>query len=269
MFYASRLASNKFHIPIKAGQEVQVKDLNNLQYGYYKVHIDLRQGDQVPEQLKKMFAISKYHMYTHYSIFLIQELQKTYPFIKITLNTTDTYNAYVYDEKDLISGDMLFDRWYKALQQLKSSLPKNPIVKMLSSSFWGHLISSNVCYKTEQEVEDEKLDIDNGDDSDYRIEDYFYDEDKQGRRYILQNMNHPYKHPFRIKSFLTSFCRNEIAQVARLAIDNVLRIHTDGICFTEPFTFKIANFIIDEKKTGMIKFPVFDKKDDADDENDC
>jgi hypothetical protein len=47
------------------------------------------------------------------------------------LNTTDEFNAYVYDDKDLITGDMLFGRWYQALKELKNSFPKNPIVKML------------------------------------------------------------------------------------------------------------------------------------------
>jgi hypothetical protein len=91
-------------------------------------------------------------------------------------------------------------------------------------------------------VKDENLDIGPDDESDYRIEDFFYNNDGQGC-YILQNMNNPYKHPFRIKSFLTSFCRTDIAKVARVRIDNVLRIHTDGICFTEPFKNKVTNFI--------------------------
>ena len=48
-----------------------------------------------------------------------------------------------------------------------------------------------------------------------------------------------YKSNFRIKSFLTSYCRCKIANIIldNDFIENVIRIHTDGIVLDKPFNF--------------------------------
>ena len=37
-------------------------------------------------------------------------------------------------------------------------------------------------------------------------------------------------------------------------IDNVIRIHTDGVTFDKPYTVKSENLLPEKKTTGHIKF---------------
>jgi hypothetical protein len=204
------------------------------------------------------------------------ELQQKYD-IKIVLNMDDEYNAYIYNDEDLITGYKLFRKWYEAIRTIKNELPDNKIVKLLSSSFWGHLTSHSYITKTEQEINELDLKIGyNEEKCDYLICSKSYNLDGSCF-YKLLNLNKPLIYPLRIKSFLTSYCRNRIAKIARMSLDDVLRIHTDGICFSKPFDetikkLKMDNFLKEKKTTGEIKFPIYRRKviveEEEDDEDD-
>ena len=80
-YYGSLMSSDKFMIPIKAGEEriLKVLPLTKIKYGFYKVLIV---SNDIT--VKKLFAFSSSNTYTHFSLKHALELQKTYK-IDITL----------------------------------------------------------------------------------------------------------------------------------------------------------------------------------------
>lgn len=247
-FYASLLASKSLFIPTKKGTQTKLTELpKSIGTGYYMVKII-----STDPNIKKLFSFSPHHVYTHTSLKHAIKLSQTYE-ISIDLVLDVEYNAYVYEFKDLIKGYKLFYKWYQAILKMKKLHPKNMLVKMLSSSLWGHLSRRNITYKTMEEASD--MDIDLNDDCDYFNLGYFMNNDGSGY-YKLHDMNNPYKYPLRLKCFLTALGRETIANVAQLQIDSVLRIHTDGICFDTEQNLNIENFIPESKTTGLITFPI-------------
>jgi hypothetical protein len=249
-FYGSILASDKFMIPIKEGKECILKTLplTKIKYGFYRVLIVSND-----ENVRKLFMFSPNHTYTHYSLRHALELQKKYK-IDITLIQDDKPNAYIYLYKNLVTSDTLFLKWFQEIKTLKSMYPKNTLLKMLSSSLWGHLSKRNI--KSLSADEAEKLNIGLSSECDYYIESYDFDNDK----YELHDLNEPYKLNIRLKPFLTSFGRVEMANISIENIDHILRIHTDGICYDKEIITTDPTFIKEEKTTGMMTFPIYRKK---------
>jgi hypothetical protein len=122
---------------------------------------------------------------------------------------------------------------------------------MISSSIWGHLSESTTIYVNKEDIH--KYDVDLSTDADYQIIDIIMKQDGSTTYELLDTKN-PYKHPMRLKPFITSYGRNKTARVALRMIDNVIRIHTDGICFNKPYTLKSEHFHPDDKHTGRLKF---------------
>jgi len=58
----------------------------------------------------------------------------------------------------------------------------------------------------------------------------------------------------RLKPFITSYGRIQTAKIALENLDNVVRIHTDGIVFDKLITTDLPNFIPEKKTTGRIQF---------------
>ena len=67
-------------------------------------------------------------------------------------------------------------------------------------------------------------------------------------------MSQPYKHNFRLKSFLTAFGRVKIAEVAMSDLDTVIRIQTDGVLFNKNLKLDFPALIREDKSTGVIKW---------------
>jgi hypothetical protein len=247
--YGSILASKQLKIPTKQGKEYKLDvlpSIDMIQFGYYKVLITSDDPD-----VKKIFAFSKNGIYTHYDLKYALRLKELHIVINIELNTEDEFNCYIYNKDDLICGKDLFGEWYETIIELKKLFPKNILIKMLSSSLWGHLSRANILYVSEEEGD--KLNIGTTDECDYMIKEYNYNSDGS-TFYKLHDMNKPYKYPLRLKPFLTALGRNKTANVALLEIDSVLRIHTDGVVFDKPFEHEIPNFIPEDKTTGLIQW---------------
>ena len=70
--------------------------------------------------------------------------------------------------------------------------------------------------------------------------------------YTLIKYNHVYNTNMRIKAFVTSFARNNIANVAMLDLQNVIRIQTDNVVFKSKIKLDglVPNLKIDDKHTG-------------------
>ena len=67
-------------------------------------------------------------------------------------------------------------------------------------------------------------------------------------------MHQPYKHNFRLKSFLTSYGRVKIAEVIMKDVDAVIRCHTDGVVFNKEMKLDFHRLIVEDKSTGLINW---------------
>ena len=121
--------------------------------GYYRVKIECENDD-----FKKLFSFSKNQTYTDRSLYQALKYQKQYD-IKIELNQDLLYNAYLYNDNDLDKGSDIFIKWFDIVKDLKQKFPDNQIIKFIASSTHGQIEAKYIIYKTQQEVNDEKLDI--------------------------------------------------------------------------------------------------------------
>ena len=243
-YYPYLLGNSKLKIPKKQGKLKKYEALpNKLKYGIYKVLIVCNNPD-----FKKVFAFSKHNIYTHYCVnFAIHH--KDLFNIDINLITDCEHNALVYNKSDLIYAREVFGNWYGEVKIMKEELKDNILVKPLSTQLWGTLIKKNTFMKTEQEIIDNKLDVGIKYHHDYRIV------DEKDDKIELHNMNQPYTSNIRIKSFLTSFGRCMIGEIAiNSGLEHIKRVHTDNITFTKKKKLNIENFYPEEKTTGLINW---------------
>ena len=139
-YYASILGDTDFQIPSKRGQEKTIdkfifkNNLLSISPGFYHVKITCDNAD-----VKKCFNFSKNHVYySQYLKFAYNELKDKFN-MKFELILDGEPNAYVYAYKDFVKTKSIFRYWYDDIVSLKRQLPTNILVKMISSSAWGHL----------------------------------------------------------------------------------------------------------------------------------
>jgi hypothetical protein len=277
MFYPTILGSREhnmtFKYPTKKGKQYKVKKLNfnkPLRFGYYKVMITSDHPDRL-----KLFAFSSKNIYTNYAIEFAYNHLADYNF-KIELIVDDTFNAYLYDDDCIIESHKVFNEWFYKLKCMRADLPKNPLVKYLLSSLSGQLTSYNIELIKINELPDEVDErlcsfCDNMDIKKYdkAIYDVFYDDNNpDNNTYKIIDLHKPMKYGVgRFKAFLMAFARNLTASIAMTDLQNVVRIHTDGIVFKkeQDFSksdvgFKLNGFLIpEEKTTGNIHFETINK----------
>ncbi len=245
--YYMNILGNKtlgFKLPIKQGQLKQydsVEDLRTLyktkklKYGFYDIKITSEHKD-----VTKFFKFSDTHCYTHISLSFAFRYKQLYKFQFEKIDKE--FNSYVYDDKSLINSSEIFEKWYEQLKIFKEKLPKNKIIKHISSSLWGYLIQFSRKYTNLNEMM-EMEDINN-----YRVEKHNND-----KSISLINKSMMYREPLaRIKSFLTAFARDYIA---RLLIDNklhenIIRLQCDGVVLNKSHAFKGDYVPIPETKTS-------------------
>ena len=245
-YYASILASNDFKIPNKSGKEIKLKELytkNKLKTGFYRVKINTDD-----KNIKKLIAFSKNNVYTSIDLKFIMELQETIK-INIELIQDNEPNAYIYNLDTLENGFKVFNNWYDAILKLKKEMPKNILLKMLSSSLWGHLSRNNKITVSE----DEAYELNEKHKDRYSVYEIITTKTDETFYQLLDNEK-PYFYNLRLKPFVTAFGRVKTAKVVLLNLNKVIRIHTDGIVFSEEQTFNIENLIKEDKTTGKIEF---------------
>jgi hypothetical protein len=214
--------------------------------GFYYVKIESTHPD-----FGKVFMISKDNVYTSYSLkFALKYKEK----FNINIELIDMKNnAYVYDRKQhCTQSKLVFKRWSDKLNELKKLLPKNSLVKFLSSSLWGHLSRKRKYYLSEEQVDN--LQADWVDDAKYKILSYDTKEDGTEFYKVIDNEK-PYYHNFRLKPFITSYGRVKIAEMAiKIGLDKIVRVCCDGICTTEEINLTDEYFIREDKTTGTFNF---------------
>jgi hypothetical protein len=119
-YYPRILCEHDLKIPLKAGREVKLDsiDKNNLKFGIYRVTIECYHEDFI-----KLFKFSASNTYTHYSLQTAFKHQETYG-IKIELDMSKPFNAYLYDDSDLMETKKIFGDWFNVLMPLKNKYPK-------------------------------------------------------------------------------------------------------------------------------------------------
>lgn len=248
-FYASILGDSDLQIPTKQGKQVFFDKLpDKLVPGFY--HIKITSNDP---RMCKVFTFSSNNVYHYLSLKFALELKEIHQFqIDFELKTDVQYNAYIYDFKDQVRTKTIFKNWYKhVILALKKEFPKNMLTKMLSSSLWGHLSRRNIICVNEENIDDYDAGLNPS--CEYSIVDYVTKADGSSYYTLIKNSN-PCHFNIRLKPFITAFGRNMTAKVALIDLNNVIRIHTDGLCFKTPQTFEITNLKIEEKFTGKVQF---------------
>ena len=248
-YYPRMLADPNFEIPTCEGSEHHFKELPKiLKCGIYRCQITCKNDD-----FKKLFAFSKNSAYTHYSLKTALKFKDEYN-VSIELIQDDKPNAYIYDH--VTTGDKIFKKWFNVLFSIKKKYPKNKLIKHLMSSLWGSLSYINVFNQTEQQINNNKLDVSIDYEADYTIIKHVISE---GREYYkLQNHKNPYKNNIRLKPFLVSYGRYLMTDVINENIDSVIRVQTDSVTFNinmdDIILTKYKDMVFENKSSGLINW---------------
>lgn len=255
-FYPNNLL--KIYVPTKKGNRKKFKsiDYENLQFGIY--HVKITSDDK---RFNKIFMFSRHNYYTHYSINFAYKYKDEFN-IKLELIIDGNYNALVYSDDCLVKGKEIFGDWFNHLQKLKTKYPKNKLIKRLFSSLWGSLCSYDKTYFENDEIDDKDVsEYDDEAKTTYKLlEEKIYDDDSEiGYRtvYHCVNSDVPYKYDLaRLKPFLVSYCRAFVGKMIMKEniLDNVIRIHTDGIVLNKTYDFTHLKYYPkpEDKTTGKI-----------------
>jgi hypothetical protein len=245
-----------FKIPIKKGKWLKYEELDfyNLKYGSYKVKITYTNPD-----IHKVFMLNKDDTYTFMELSFLYKYKEMFN-ITFTLITDIEYNVYIYEDKDVINASKIFTPWFKFLTSVEKS---NMLHKGLLSKLAGVITKFDKHFFNEEDLDN--LDIsylDDEDNTEYKIleqKDYYNKNDEIERTLFTTVIsNKPYSYPLaRIKPYLMAFSRIYIAEmiIKENLLDNVLRIHTDGIVLSKPHNFELNNIyypIVETKSSGIL-----------------
>jgi len=248
MCYANILAS-AMKIPYKCGKEMMLKklpkDYNSLKVGFYRVKIT---SDN--KNMLKVFTFSKHNVYTHISLKFVMEFKKQLD-ITIELIQDDQPNAYLYNDDDLVTLSDMNSEWLTKIKKLKKTYPKNPYVKSLASATWGALSQRRYIQKTYEQIEDEQIDCGSHFDNKYVIFETTIGKDGN-ELYSLVNSDNAYQYHLRLKPFVTSKARDDLARLIMQHLDQVIRVQTDSIGIRGKFEMNDENYAIEDKTTGLI-----------------
>ena len=248
-FFPRLLGTNKFklQIPLNKGREIKLKtlDYNNIKFGFYKVKIDC-------SNKRFFFNYSKDNTYTHYSLLDAIKHQKEFD-IKIELNNDLEYNAYVYEDKDLIYTSEIFGVWFNELNGFKQKHPKNKLIKHLMSSLWGSLSKKNITYVKEDDLENYEYGFTERDNLEYVWIDS--NSNLNNRYFTLIKREQPYKYNIRLKPFLLSYSRSIMTEIALNNHPNeIVRIMVDNIVYKSNVSFNVEDMNKEDKTTGYLHF---------------
>jgi hypothetical protein len=240
--------NSEYKIPKKPGKEVILESLperEHLKPGFYHVKIECYDDD-----FRKLFAFSKNNVYLDCQLSFAMEHKKTFG-IKINLCKLNEVNAYLYDEDDMVSLNLICSKWFDVMVALKKEFPKNRLVKNMFSTTWSRMNQANTFTKTYDEIQKEDLNAGFSDKADYLIIKHTVSKTKD--YYKLLDKEKPYKFNIRFKPWITAIARLITANaILECGVDKVVRVHTDGICLKKAFEFSDPNLIPESKTTGNI-----------------
>ncbi len=229
--YGEILGSSKFKIPTKKGIEIKINEvptLENIKFGFYHIKIT-----SYNDHVLKIFRFSKYDMYSYYSLIFVLTYKKYFNF-KLELFNEDEYNAYVYNEEDLIPCGKIFEKWLLTMKTLRDKFKDNILLKPLISTCMNSITKYNTVYLSDRNRDNNKI---NMDDYEFHTEEYFSNGEC---RDVLIHKKSPFKFNIRLKTLLLDFGRCKIAEIIlKCGVKNCIRVHTDGIILTKKIDDKI------------------------------
>lgn len=253
-YYPHLLSKFDLQMPIKEGKLSKILDLKKkLKYGIYHIKITCDN-----KNFKKIFSFSSDNHYTHYSVNFCLKYKKQFNIAFEIQDLDKETNCLVYDGKDLINTGEIFSGWFDKLFELKKLFPKNKLVKHLMTNIWGCLIQfERIIIKDDDDLLNYDIsDITSNEETEYKLLETcpFIQNNEIVYHYKLIKSEKAYKHPFRIKPFLTSYARRQIAEfiIQEDIIENVVRVQTDGIVFNKEFNFEHLPYYPkpEQKNTG-------------------
>lgn len=252
-FYGLVMNSSKL-IPTRPGKEYKLKKLPKvLKHGFYHILIE-----STNDNFYKIFSFSKDDIYLHEDVERALKFKDVYE-VSVNLICDGNPNAYLYEDEDLVELKSITNEWFKDLKKLKAKFPKNRLVKQLFSSVWGSLNQKNILQLSLEEIMTnpkykDKVGID--DDDEYQILEFHEFEPHTNKEsyYDILQKDKPYKHSIRLKSHITSYARAMVSEIILKDIDNVLRVHTDGIIFKNEMELNNKLIVPEDKTTGRLHF---------------
>ena len=248
--YYPRIMSDEnfgLKIPLKSGTELKLDsiDENNIKFGFYCVKIESKNDD-----FNKIFNYSKKNVYTSYSLEFALKHQKEFN-VKIDLISDVEYNAYIYNDEDLVYTHKLFSEWFKKLHSFKTNFPKNKLCKHLLSSLWGTISSNKKVHVNANDMGNYDWGTDN--DCEYMLQSCSNNDTND--YYTLIQRSNRYEYNLRLKPFLLSYARNVMGQIAYdNHLNEIIRIMTDNITYKSDVDFNVEHMIKENKTTGHIFF---------------
>lgn len=257
--YANFLGNKdlEFCFPINEGYQFKYSSVEELKelykkkkllFGYYNIKITSEHPD-----VNKIFAFSVDNVYVSDQLIFCFKYRQLYKF-KFELDLDNTYNCYIYKKQDVIESHEIFGNWFEVVvKDFKTKLPKNKIVKHLSSSLWGQLIKFNRYFITEDELL-ERIDIGRSMDDD---KPYYHFKHHNEYSIEIFDKAHIYSNNMaRIKSFLTSKVRIYMAEliIKNKLHNNLIRVQIDSLVLDKPFDFTESYKPIPEDKTTGTMF---------------
>jgi hypothetical protein len=199
--------NNQFH---------STKTANGLKYGIYRCQINRSNTKK-----DRLFRFNVHNYYTHFDLWNANKLG-----LEVEIIQDGQPNALIYTRDKLLTGSQLFGLFIDLVYPLKEA--GVAAVKPFLKTLWGALCQRNLI-KITKCVNDEPYEIQNTEslktasplgDGKYRI--------------IFANKSKAFETPFaRIGAFLTSKCREEMANLCLPFIDHITMMQTDGFVATK------------------------------------
>jgi len=255
-FYPRLMATMK--IPSEDGKLYTFKqnelEFGKLKYGIYRVKITYTNP-----KLTNVFNFSEDN---HYTSQTLNGLFKYKEFFGITFTLLDAdktfnYNALIYEYEQLIDGKTLFGEWLDDMLNAKKQIPKNILIKHLTSTLAGTLQSfKKVHFKSFKDIDLTR--INSNVESDYKLL-----KKNDDNKYECVKSDDAYKYKLaRIKPFIVAIGRSKVLSLImdNDLLDYVVSIHTDRICLTKDFDYSKSKKkyryvpLPEAKSTGNIIF---------------
>jgi len=235
--YPSIMKDHQMLFPLKRGtfKKLTKEEFNNLKFYMYGIYRAKIKGN-------KLFRANKKNYYTHIDLNRAKDLN-----LEIELIIDKEPNILHYPRKDLIQGDKLFGSYVDLLFKLKKK--KIKIAKKLLNILWGSLTEKNTI----------KISIDdNGNTEEIKDNRTLLSinpiNDTQTMIQFVKNDNYYETNYARIAPFLLAKGRFLITKLMKPYINNIKRVHTDGIISDIKLDFDSNELVLNSQGLGKMKY---------------
>jgi hypothetical protein len=232
--YPSLLASAQHRYPIGEGElkTLSKDEFNKLEFFYFGMyHV------KVINPNRFIFSNNPNNWYTHTDLNFAKKLK-----YKLELIEDDQPNCLFYSKDKQKNGREIFGKFVNYLFELKQQGHKD--IKAYLNALWGALTQTNKSYRHDEVYANKEVLtlMPMGDDINF-----------DGLKIGVVNKDNFYETDFaRIKPFLLSYGRCKTANIIMNNLDNIVRVHTDGIILKRPIdkNQKLGNGLGDLKYEG-------------------